>query len=733
MLKNYLKGFACIVLLMGSILINTAIADASTEFADIYLYVGDTCDLNEFYAENDLEVLGCTSSSSIVSVINNTTIMGMDIGRTDIEVTYRYDTGTVGSQILSVKVKLPTGVYRLKKSGSSDYLSMSSLQMTSRVPLCYDTLQSTGDTALRQLWYLEESGNKYIIRPYVDSNMLLEMNFNEARVIESYKSYDSDYEEHWHRKLTITNFGYIHNQLYEDNPIGIYLNDATVIGSEEITKDTQKKWLFEHVSETPDGILICDNKEGIVSHSNLGTDSTRHISKGSTKSLVDLKIKVLPYGTDLTDLYFVWSSSNTDIATVNSSTGAVTGVSHGNVTITGTATINNTIYQVSYPVCVLKYSDGIVTLRNHGTNSTLFPYEYDTSTTYFKALFNETPQNVAEWYMRADLDGYYQFTLANASVENSYKNLKYYLGVNDEGNGLDVRLMYYDLNNLSHFKWKIEDNTYVSSSLAMIYPKSAAYNGRALMINGSNDLLELEYASDEDYEFCWNLSERTYLQKRLEWYIHPIYDESYLEYFDGDLAAMKSYINECVGYAASIISDSFDIYVDCSEPIAYTLPDNLNVLNVNAGETAPTDSAIIWSDIRNTFFSGKSELYKVQNTYILFSDYDMVTGQGESEYCGSWHAFDIIILNKMDNETTQRAPYATLHELSHAIGSQDHSHIDGACGYSHVCAVCAPMDARRPESCIMDEDDFDPENPYCDDCKYEIKLHLYNHHLVNIE
>ena len=51
-----------------------------------------------------------------------------------------------------------------------------------------------------------------------------------------------------------------------------------------------------------------------------------------------------------------WSSSNTNIATVNSS-GLVTGISQGDVTITATSTVNNTITDsISFNVTFLKSS-----------------------------------------------------------------------------------------------------------------------------------------------------------------------------------------------------------------------------------------------------------------------------------------------------------------------------------------------------------------------------------------
>ena len=82
-------------------------------------------------------------------------------------------------------------------------------------------------------------------------------------------------------------------------------------------------------------------------------ETTRSVAPQATATLASMELDTFVCSSgDTYSQTLHWTSADTDIATVNSSTGAVTGVSYGVTTITGTKIISGTTYSVSYKMVV---------------------------------------------------------------------------------------------------------------------------------------------------------------------------------------------------------------------------------------------------------------------------------------------------------------------------------------------------------------------------------------------
>ena len=120
--------------------------------------------------------------------------------------------------------------------------------------------------------------------------------------------------------ITVEDFGAL-NDISSDATVTIYTTDFEVIGTIEL--DGGKLTWGEIESNTP-GIKI------INAPSSLSVNGT---------AILETKLKKIPLDTPIS-----WSSSETDIATVNQETGEVKGVTEGTITITAEAIVDGVTY-----------------------------------------------------------------------------------------------------------------------------------------------------------------------------------------------------------------------------------------------------------------------------------------------------------------------------------------------------------------------------------------------------
>ena len=125
--------------------------------------------------------------------------------------------------------------------------------------------------------------------------------------------------------------------------------EASVVTKEYTPSESGFIWQLEKVTETPNQVLLLDVKTGATIE-----DVIHYIEVADTLSLADLGITtsfVCPYSIDQS---ISWSSNNPSVVSVDSSTGAITGLSSGGTaTIIATHIHNGIAYNKYYTVHVI--------------------------------------------------------------------------------------------------------------------------------------------------------------------------------------------------------------------------------------------------------------------------------------------------------------------------------------------------------------------------------------------
>ena len=124
--------------------------------------------------------------------------------------------------------------------------------------------------------------------------------------------------------------------------------------------DTNCRWGLTKVSSPPSGVYWYNTNTRRVVSGN-PTD-TKYIIYGSTYDIDDLGLVAIAYSPTSNYQTFTWSSSNTAIATINSSTGAIIGKNSGETKIIAKRYINGSYHTLSFDIIVIgadQYSAGV--------------------------------------------------------------------------------------------------------------------------------------------------------------------------------------------------------------------------------------------------------------------------------------------------------------------------------------------------------------------------------------
>ena len=207
-----------------------------------------------------------------------------------------------------------------------------------------------------------------------------------------------------------------------------------------------------------------------------------------------------------------WSSSSASNVTVNSSTGAVTGMTPGGTaTITATHYLNGTAYQAQYTVKVKPIPDGTYFVRNPASERYL-QIDNDTSSNNYSTSgaameqWYYTGGNYQKWTFTFRGDGYY-------SIINSQSGLALSVPSGQTGS-TNVNLVQETYYGYERQKWSI---TRTDSGYYKIKPKSASSD--LVMAVGSSDVSVVDgvkiqqrtYTNDTTYIDEWQLCSHIYI------------------------------------------------------------------------------------------------------------------------------------------------------------------------------------------------------------------------------
>ena len=304
------------------------------------------------------ETITWTSSNTTVATINSAgKVTGVKAGK----VTITASAGGAELQTYTVYVRIENGIYRIDCNGIHSYLSANSGPLENATTVLR-MVSEEGLPMLRQQWrvtYL--SAGYYVIRPLHNQNMALHARNGVSDVTTiGYNDTLSGVpaENRW--TIEYLNGGYAF-KCQGDNSQSLRCS-TTHPGSSVYTGaySSMIYWVFESVSSVSTQFYILDRGTGEIS-----TDVTRYVAAGETATLSDLEIAAAFVTSDAVPS-ISWESYAPSKASVNSQTGAVTGIVEGEaVTITARCTFRGVSYTKSYTVYVAEEDVPVMRIRHY--------------------------------------------------------------------------------------------------------------------------------------------------------------------------------------------------------------------------------------------------------------------------------------------------------------------------------------------------------------------------------
>jgi hypothetical protein len=267
----------------------------------------------------------------------------------------------------------------------------------------------------------------------------------------------------------------------------------------------RQHWDLITVTESLNGVILYDLDTGVVASAAL----TRYVAVEKNKIPFSLSLKAVAYSSTSIEQNFYWTSSNPEIATVDSSTGKVTGVAPGAATITvhkananGTGGIGTTD---TYTVVVPELVDGMYFIinrqhRKYLQSDDLTAPDYSTN----GAIIEQWEFGRGEhqcWNLEVQYNGYYliQSVLGARylTVPSGYETIE------------DVTLIQKNIEASDRQRWKI---SLTSNGSYKIKAKSSEGHTSDLVmvagniVNGSDNgivVQQRKYVSNDSYKDEW--------------------------------------------------------------------------------------------------------------------------------------------------------------------------------------------------------------------------------------
>lgn len=699
-IKNSLFVLVVSILSLGNI--NKVSADEYDFTKTIEL--GGTYDINEDeWFDNFTGLRYEVRKGGIISVNNNLVATGIKPGIEYLTLYYEDESGTY-QEVHKIIVKASDGVYRIKNSNTNKYLELSNSIIKGDVPLVCSSYNNNNE----QLWVIKNNSDGTAkIRPYCDDNALLIYRADSGTIMatESKKDYISIYEDDSSMKCEVSLDGialmFNSARLSYNEANGVYVGISF----------PDYLWDLEPVKGMNGGIEICDTYNNVT-----GSVEKRYIPINSTRSLNDLKIQVQEFSYPSSNSTLQWSSSNTAVATVDLLTGKVSGITPGVTTISCTKTINGVQYNESYVLEVVGIEDGLYSLSGYGNSFTISQsQEYDLD---FRIKINRNGtsdfgKNKMSVFLKLDIDGYHQIISASVTNKNAIANGKYAFGLPNGNISTCVTLLNPYDDNEDYMKWKIEKNN--DYNAYYISPK-VSETGNDVLYMGAGNFINSYTFDDEDDGFYWNISPIE--NGELVINVHPIYDQTYQDIF-GSKAAMEEFLDDRMEEISEIFSNEFDARIQCSEYVSYELIDD------EAEPEVYNDWVAYYNETNGTEYKTDDALFNMQNVVVLFTNDPSKAGYGTYD---KWVCINSYV-DINDANSISHYAFGLLHEMGHAVGSFHHYHEGITCGNSEYCSRCADYGKRRDIGCVMNYSDYNTAEPFCSDCKKDILIHLYTHHV----
>ena len=415
--------------------------------------------------------------------------------------------GTTYTTTCQVYVTISDGVYYLKNQNSNYYLHVKDGNINNYTDVVQFPLYGSSYInayRIRQLWKIKYIGSgKYSVRPMHKLNMGLDVDdgnvdiytigttdslsgiINNARwSIGRYSNSSSG--------LIFQNNGTASKTMQVSGASNTI--EASVIAGNYSSISLNCRWMPTLVSSPPTGVIIYDTSTGLYVN-----PAIRYVSPGETRSLYSFNLTAAFYsGTAITQTV-TWSSSDTSVATVNSSTGNVTGVSPGWTVIYASRLVGGTTYSASYDVYVTEIANGTYFLKSKDTSRYVDIEDQNMANGTNIHQWDFHGGDSQCWIFTHLGDGYYSIKSANSTSN-------YYLGVLNDGTATDTQVVLRTGSLTDGMKWKVSVTT---SGAYKITPKTGEPNDRVLAVgwyafnvNGI-DIKQRDYVDDGNYKDEW--------------------------------------------------------------------------------------------------------------------------------------------------------------------------------------------------------------------------------------
>ena len=400
-----------------------------------------------------------------------------------------------------VYVTIADGVYRIQNNYSKLYMSTSD-RASSLANVYQETADSGSETGLRQMWRIKYLADGYYsIRPMHNLSTALSVYNNDAYVnTASTADVLSAFPlSAWWKIGAVGNLICIYPASGSISALSL-ASDTTASGANitvgSNTGATRQQWLLLPVSPAPSGVRWYDNLSNPIT----GTPE-RYLTPGETKTLSALKLMPVSYNSSNISQTFEWSSSNTNVATVNASTGQVTTVAPGTATIRARKVLNGQEKLLTFTLNVTEIPNGTYFIKSKLTGKMA---DIENQTMADNTLIHQWECHTGStqrWIFTHIGDGYY-------TIKSEYSgSTAYYLGVQNNSTEQDASIVLRSGTITDGMKWKISKTV---SGAYKLMPKTGEANNRVLAIennllynNNGVKIRQRNYVEDDNFKDEW--------------------------------------------------------------------------------------------------------------------------------------------------------------------------------------------------------------------------------------
>jgi|GEM_PF-2193973 len=510
------------------------------------LYEGGTLNLS-VTSNNAIRSVAWTSSNTSLAIVTSSgastaIVTGIKAGRVVITANITFTDNTTQTIQKVIYVCIRDGVYYIQNDYTKLYLKVEDGKINGLPKVHQYTKITSGTDRLSQLWKIYYLGEGfYSIRPLHRMTMALDVTGSNVDVynvgnVDSLGALPDCVE--WTIDYYYTGYEFRNKGL--DNKTMQVKDASTAVGASVIASTytanlMRNRWDLEKI-DSPVGVLLYDTSTQTVVQ-----NPTRYVAPNETLTFSDLDLLATAYSGITLSQVFSWTSSDESVATVDSSTGTVTGVSPGQVTITGRKTIYTNL-TLSFTLIVTEISNGTYFLQNKKTGLTACIDEGTMSAgTRIRQQYITTP-DWQEWTFTHIGQGYY--TIKSASSTTAY-----YLGVESDSTQDGAYVVLRTGTITDGMKWKVFET---SNGVYKLVPKTGETNGLTLNLQSDidEDSAENVGLSQKEYE-----NDTNYVD---EWVLYPYVDstfiaipDSYPHDHDATLSSVWSSLQQ-IGYATNL-------------------------------------------------------------------------------------------------------------------------------------------------------------------------------------